>query len=167
MQSSCGLWAQTKMEAQKRRKRWASNLMKCNKCSIACTRKVQLLLHLQSQHIEHQKNINDLSKKSHKTFCQYFADEQIDGLKLLHGNYVSIVKSRSQGWFKLYCFPCRGTLNAYAQCFSSELNDSDFCWWILLLEYFTICGPYNMALFPSIRTEYLQYQWHKWMIDFF
>lgn len=83
---SCGLWAQTKMEAQKRRKRWASNLMKCNKCSIACTRKVQLLLHLQSQHIEHQKNINDLSKKSHKTFCQYFADEQIDWLKLLHGN---------------------------------------------------------------------------------
>lgn len=83
---SCGLWAQTKMEAQKRRKRWASNLMKCNKCSIACTRKVQLLLHLQSQHIEHQKNINDLSEKSHKTFCQYFADEQIDGLKLLHGN---------------------------------------------------------------------------------
>lgn len=31
---SCGLWAQTKMEAKKR---WASNLMKCNKCSIACT----------------------------------------------------------------------------------------------------------------------------------
>lgn len=86
LQSSCGLWAQTKMEAQKRRKRWASNLMKCNKCSIACTRKVQSLLHLQSQHIEHQKNINNLSKKSHKTFCQYFADEQIDWLKLLHGN---------------------------------------------------------------------------------
>lgn len=86
LQSSCGLWAQTKMEAQKRRKRWASNLMKCNKCSIACTRKVQLLLHLQSQHIEHQKNINDLSEKSHKTFCQYFADKQIDWLKLLHGN---------------------------------------------------------------------------------
>lgn len=81
LQSSCGLWAQTKMEAQKRRKRWASNLMKCNKCLIACTRKVQLLLHLQSQHIEHQKKKNDLSKKSHKTFCQYFADEQIDGLK--------------------------------------------------------------------------------------
>lgn len=80
---SCGLWAQTKMEAKKR---WASNLMKCNKCSIACTRKVQLLLHSQTQHIEHQKNINDLSKKSHKTFCQYFADEQIDWLKLLHGN---------------------------------------------------------------------------------
>lgn len=68
------------------KKRWASNLMKCNKCSIACTRKVQLLLRLQSQHIEHQKKKNDLSKKSHKTFCQYFADEQIDWLKQLHGN---------------------------------------------------------------------------------
>lgn len=66
LQSSCGLWAQTKMEAQKRRKRWASNLMKCNKCSIACTRKVQLLLHLQSQHNEHQQKKMIYQKKATK-----------------------------------------------------------------------------------------------------
>lgn len=60
-------------------------LLKCNKCSKTCTRKVQSHLHLQSQHNEHQKNKWSI-KKSHKTFCQYFADEQIDWLKLLHGN---------------------------------------------------------------------------------
>lgn len=72
LQSSCGLWAQTKMEAQKRRKRWASNLMKCNKCSIACTRKVQLLLHLQSQHIEHPKKKKWSIKKKPQNVLSIF-----------------------------------------------------------------------------------------------
>lgn len=66
---SCGLWAQTKMEAKKR---WASNLMKCNKCSIACTRKVQLVLRLQSQHIEHQKKNKWSIKKKPQNVLSIF-----------------------------------------------------------------------------------------------
>lgn len=54
------------------KKRWTSNLMKCNKCSIACTRKVQLLLRLQSQHIEHQKKNKWSIKKKPQNVLSIF-----------------------------------------------------------------------------------------------